>query len=80
VGRNWVRFGIFGSSQFSLSIFNKYQYDINMLGKCHKCGAPRRLGAASCRRCGAILDPGAAYLRVIGLLTLAFLILIALTV
>ena len=51
-----------------------------MLGKCHKCGAPRRLGAASCRRCGAILDPGAAYLRVIGLLTLAFLILIALTV
>ena len=51
-----------------------------MLGKCHKCAAPRRLGAASCRRCGAILDPGAAYLRVIGLLTLAFLILIALMV
>ena len=57
---------------------DKYQYDIYMLGKCHKCGSRRSLGASSCRRCGAILDPGASYLRVFGLLTLAALLLLVL--
>ena len=49
-----------------------------MLGKCHKCGSRRRLGASHCRRCGAILDPGASYLRVFGLLMLAALLLVVL--
>lgn len=49
-----------------------------MLGKCHKCGSRRSLGASHCRRCGAILDPGASYLRVFGLLTLGGLLLLVL--
>ena len=51
-----------------------------MLGKCHKCGSRRSLGASHCRRCGAILDPGASYLRVFVLITLSALLFVALAV